>query len=78
MTDKKNTTTEEVENTMACAAFAEAGEPCPICTGKKEGVAAKSASATGMESTLDAVEHDLACAAFHEHNEPCPIPKVEK
>ena len=30
MTEKKTHLAKEVEDTMACSAFAEAGEPCPI------------------------------------------------
>ena len=36
MDDKKDTLAKEVEDTMACSAFAEAGEPCPIDTDKKK------------------------------------------
>jgi hypothetical protein len=32
---KKDTMTESIETTMACSAFAEAGEPCPIDSGGK-------------------------------------------
>jgi hypothetical protein len=30
MDEKKSTLGKEVEDTMACSAYAEAGEPCPI------------------------------------------------
>ena len=36
MDEKKDTLAKEVEDTMACSAFAEAGEPCPIDTEKKK------------------------------------------
>jgi hypothetical protein len=36
MDEKKNALTKKVEDTMACSAFAEAGEPCPIDEDKKE------------------------------------------
>lgn len=68
MTDEKRNTLKEVEDTMACSAFAEAGEPCPIDTG---GEAVKKA---GKErTTLKSVERDFACTAFHDQNISCPI-----
>jgi hypothetical protein len=36
MKTKKTTISKDVENTMACSAFAEAGEPCPIGTETKK------------------------------------------
>jgi hypothetical protein len=36
MDEKKKSAKKEVEETMACSAFAEAGEPCPIDEDKKE------------------------------------------
>jgi hypothetical protein len=36
MGEKKKSVIEDVEDTMACSAFAEAGEPCPIDEDKKE------------------------------------------
>ncbi|OIP49000.1 MAG: hypothetical protein COZ12_09020 [Deltaproteobacteria bacterium CG_4_10_14_3_um_filter_60_8] len=78
MTDKKRTTTDEIETNMACIAFAEAGEPCPIRDGKQEGAAVKVAVPTGQESALAALENDFACTAFHEQNETCPIHKERK
>jgi len=33
---EKNALAKEVEDTMACSAFAEAGEPCPIDKDRKE------------------------------------------
>ena len=73
MTDKKCTTTEELENTLACTAFAEEGVPCPLCSGKEKDAVAKKTSPTGEESILDTVEDDFACTAFTDQNEECPI-----
>jgi len=75
MTDKKCTTTKEIETTLACAAFAEEGVPCPLCSGKEKDAVAKKASPTGEESILDTVEDDFACTAFGDQNEDCPIHK---
>ena len=36
MDEKKKSVKKEIEDTMACSAFAEAGEPCPIGKDKKE------------------------------------------
>lgn len=71
MDEKKTSLKKEVEDTLACSAFAEAGEPCPINTGE----AAKTAShATSKkkESTLESVEKTMACSAFTDEGEPCP------
>jgi hypothetical protein len=59
----------EVEDTMACSAFAEAGEPCPIDTG---GGAATAGAGKG-KTMLKSVEKDFACTAFHDQNISCPI-----
>lgn len=73
MTDKKRTTSEEIEATLACSAFAEEGVPCPLGDEKEKGTVAKDASPTGKESMLDSVEEDFACTAFSDQNEECPI-----
>ena len=78
MTDKKCTTTEEIETTMACSAFAEEGVPCPLCRGKEQDAVTRKASPTGEESILDSVEDDFACTAFSDQNEECPIHKDRK
>lgn len=78
MTDKKRTTTEEIEATLACSAFAEEGVPCPLCDEKEKGAVAKDASPTGKESMLDSVEDDFACTAFSDQNEECPIGSDKK
>lgn len=78
MRDQKRTTTEEIETTVACSAFAEEGVPCPLCSGKESDAVAKKASPTGEESILDTVEDDFACTAFSDQNEECPIHKDRK
>lgn len=73
MTDKKRTTSKEIEATLACSAFAEEGVPCPLGDGKEKSAVAKDASPTEKESMLDSVEDAFACTAFHDQNEECPI-----
>lgn len=73
MTDKKRTTSEEIEATLACSAFAEEGVPCPLGGEKKEGAGAKDSPPAGKKSMLDSVEDDFACTAFSDQNEECPI-----
>lgn len=76
MTDAKKDPLKEVEDTMACSAFAEAGEPCPIGT---KGETGGSAAGKGMEKTsLESVEKDFACTAFHDENMACPINNDKK
>jgi hypothetical protein len=70
MEEKETTLTKEVEDTMACSAFAESGEPCPIDTGKKGG--------GEKEDTKVSVEGTMACSAFAEAGEPCPIDTDKK
>jgi len=72
MSEKKHPTTEEIENTMACSAFAEEGVPCPIGSGEKVGDAGKNGS------SLDSVEDAFACTAFSDQNEECPISSDKK
>lgn len=78
MSDKKHTVTEEIETTMACSAFGEAGEPCPIDGGEEETHKAKNATPANGESMVDKVEDDFACTAFSDQNEECPIGKDRK
>lgn len=78
MTDTKTSTTEEIETTLACSAFAEEGVPCPLCSAKKEGTVAKDTSLIEEESILESVEDDFACTAFSDQNEECPIHKDRK
>jgi hypothetical protein len=70
MDDEKKSVKDEVEDTMACTAFAEAGEPCPVDEGKDEG---EKKEGEGMS-----VEDTMACTAFAEAGEPCPLDKSEK
>lgn len=77
MDKKKDSLIKEVEDTLACSAFAEEGEPCPIKTGEESG-AASPAAAGDQESTLEAVENTMACSAFAEEGEPCPIATKKK
>jgi hypothetical protein len=69
MDEKKKSVKEEVQDTMACTAFAEAGEPCPLDK-EKEGEKNKDA---GMS-----VQDTMACTAFAEAGEPCPIDEDKK
>jgi hypothetical protein len=70
MDEKKNALTKKVEDTMACSAFAEAGEPCPINEDKKE--------SGEKEGSTMSVEDTMACSAFAEAGEPCPIDEDKK
>lgn len=71
MDEKKTSLKKDVEDTMACSAFAEAGEPCPIDTGEATKAAAQ-ATSKKKESTLESVEKTMACSAFTDEGEPCP------
>lgn len=71
MDKKKISLKKEVEDTLACSAFAEAGEPCPINTGE-ETKTASHATSKKKESTLGSVENTMACSAFTDEGEPCP------
>lgn len=74
MTDKKETLHKAIEETLACSAFAEAGEPCPLGKEKASAAGPESSPAEGREkSALQSVEDDLACTAFYDENEECPI-----
>ena len=70
MDEKKTSLSKEVEDTMACSAFAEAGEPCPIDEDKNEG--------EKKEATKVDVGGTMACSAFAEAGEPCPIDEDKK
>ena len=71
MDEKKTKLTEEIEDTLACSAFAEAGEPCPI--GSKDDNATSEPSEKEKKSTSESIEDTMACSAFAEAGEPCPI-----
>ncbi|MBU0664355.1 MAG: hypothetical protein KJ990_07425 [Proteobacteria bacterium] len=72
MSETKKTLNDKVEDTMACIAFAEAGEPCPITNIDKEPTSSEAAEGQG-KSTLESIENTMACSAFAEAGEPCPI-----
>ena len=76
MSDKKTTIKKEVEDTMACSAYAEAGIPCPISskTTKPEGKQTEPEE----KPTLESVKNTMACSAFAEAGEPCPLDKQKK
>ena len=71
MDEKKTSLKKNVEDTMACSAFAEAGEPCPIKSGKEANSSAQ-ATSKKKESALESVEKTMACSAFTDEGEPCP------
>ena len=60
-----------VQDTLACSAFAEAGEPCPIGDPKEHSPEEKTATPGKT------FEQTMACSAFAEAGEPCPIGKDE-
>jgi len=70
MEEKKKSITEEVEDTMACTAYAEADEPCPLDKDATQDSQKK-------EESLS-VEDTMACTAFAESGEPCPLDKGKK
>lgn len=74
MTDQKKSTTTAIEDTLACTAFAEEGEPCPT-DAVDPGAPPQKAE---EESALEVVEDDFACTAFHDENETCPICRDKK
>ncbi len=71
MTDNKKNIAHEIEDTLACSAFAEAGEPCPICSNKDD--REEHATLEKNEPGRQSLEENFACAAFHEQNLECPI-----
>ena len=70
MDDTKKSVKKKVEDTMACSAFAEAGEPCPLDKEDNEG--------EKKDSEKMSVQDTMACSAFAEAGEPCPIDKDKK
>jgi hypothetical protein len=70
MDEKKKSAKKEVEDTMACSAFAEAGEPCPLDENDNKD---EKKEDSGMS-----VEETMACSAFAEAGEPCPIDEDKK
>jgi len=75
MDEKKKTLIKEVEDTMACTAYAEAGEPCPIDNeGEKAPPGATAEASEGAKKTaFKSIEDTMACTAYAEAGEPCPI-----
>jgi len=71
MGEKKTKPTEGIKDTMACSAFAEAGEPCPIGSDGKSATPKPSKGETKSPSKV--IEDTMACSAFAESGEPCPI-----
>ena len=81
----KDKVKKEVEDTLACTAFAEAGAPCPIGSEEqaagatpKETTQAKEEKEKHKKSVMGVVEDDFACTAFAESNEPCPLGEEEQ
>jgi len=77
---EKDKVKKEVEDALACTAFAEAGEPCPIGSEEQAAGAAPSEANQAKKdetkhnkSVLGAIVDDFACTAFHDQNEECPI-----
>lgn len=81
----KDKVIKNVEDTLACTAFAEAGEPCPISSDKQaagttttETTETKEKGKKHKKSVFGAIGEDFACTAFHDQNEECPISGEEK
>ena len=72
MDKKKTSLSKDVEDTMACSAFAEAGEPCPSDEEKKTDAPEET------KSTSKSIGDTMACTAFAEAGEPCPIDEEEQ
>jgi hypothetical protein len=65
MEEKKKSVIEEIEKTMACSAYAEAGEPCPLDNEQREN--------EKQESCEMSLQDTMACSAFAEAGVSCPI-----
>jgi len=65
MKDKMKSILKEIETTMACIAFAEAGEACPINNDLKENRI--------IARCMMSVQDTMACSAYAEAGIPCPI-----
>ncbi|MFZ5774359.1 MAG: hypothetical protein ACOY3Z_02590 [Thermodesulfobacteriota bacterium] len=70
MTDKIHSTIQDVEDSLACTAFAEEGIVCPLGTDQASVAAAPSPEG---DNALQEVEDTLTCAAFAEEGEECPL-----
>jgi len=75
MTTEKTTLAQEIEDSMACSAYAEAGEPCPIGTaGKKDDTGAAAGKTVKVRKSFSrSIEDTMACTAYAEAGEPCPL-----
>jgi len=79
MDEKKTKVTKKIEDTMACSAFAEAGEPCPIDEEEKDERSTTHKPSKGEKKTAaQSIEDTMACSAFAEAGEPCPIDSGKK
>jgi len=76
--EKKISVATEVEDNLACVAFAEAGEPCPIDSKKDASEVTDATPKEAKHSMMESIEDNLACTAFSDENEGCPIGKDEK
>jgi len=65
MKEKMKSVLKEIENTMACIAYAEASEACPIDIELKEN--------KKIARCMISVQDTLACRAYAEAGIPCPI-----
>ena len=65
MEENKRAVLEEIEKTMACSAYTEAGEPCPLDDEQRE--------VEKQEGCEMSVQDTMACSAFAEAGVACPI-----
>jgi len=65
MKEKMKSFFKEIEKTMACIAYAEAGEACPLDNELKEN--------KKIVSCMMSVQDTMACSAYAEAGIPCPI-----
>ena len=65
MKEKMRSFLKEVEKTMACSAYAEAGEPCPLDEELKEN--------KKLERCKMSVQDTMTCSAYAEAGVSCPI-----
>ena len=65
MKEKMKSFLKEIETTMACIAYAEAGEACPIDNELKEN--------KKIARCMMSVQDTMACSAYAEAGLPCPI-----
>jgi len=65
MKEKMRSFLKEVEKTMACSAYAEAEEPCPLDEELKEN--------KKRVSCKMSVQDTMTCSAYAEAGVPCPI-----